>query len=288
MSASTPTPATSGTATASANSLLARKRGEIIVAAALCLLVVSIAATDWPLRLGQWFDHELFVRYWPRLQGGLLTTLNLVFISMLIGGVLAFPIAFARDSKNRLLAGWAFGYVYFFRGTPLLAQTFLVYHGLGQFMAPHREFLESIGLWAFHREAFWYVLLASTLNTAAYQAEILRGAIATIPKGQREACQSLGLPDGVAFRKVILPQALITALRPYGNEIILMIKGSAVATVVTVFDLMGATRLAFSRSFNFEVYLWAAVLYLLLVECLRRIWDIVEWWLTRHLRPVNG
>lgn len=281
-------PAAEPTTTTPNNGLWARKGRDVAIASTLCLFVISVAFTNWPLVAGQMLGHELFVRYWPRIQGGLLTTLNLVFVSMLIGGTLAFPIAFARDSRNRFLSGWAFSYVYFFRGTPLLAQTFLIYHGLGQFMAPHRELLDSLGLWAYAREAYWYVLFAFALNTAAYQAEILRGAIASIPKGQREACQSLGIPDHIGFRKVILPQALITALRPYGNEIILMIKGSAVATVVTVFDLMGTTRLAFSRSFNFEVYLWAAILYLLLVECLRRIWDIVEWWITRHLRPANG
>jgi polar amino acid transport system permease protein len=87
------------------------------------------------------------------------------------------------------------------------------------------------------------------------------------------------------FYKVVMPQALMIALRPLGNEIVLMIKGSAVAAIVTVFDLMGATRLAFARSFDISVYLWAAVLYLILVETLRRAWDYLERRLTRHLRP---
>ncbi len=85
--------------------------------------------------------------------------------------------------------------------------------------------------------------------------------------------------------KIVLPQAYIIALRPIGNEVILMIKASAIAAIVTVFDLMGATRLAFARSFDFQVYLWAAVLYLVLVEILRRVWNHLEFRLTRHLRP---
>jgi polar amino acid transport system permease protein len=123
-----------------------------------------------------------------------------------------------------------------------------------------------------------------TLNTAAYQAEILRGAIESVPRGQREGAAALGLPERVAFFKVILPQAMIVALRPYGNEIILMIKGSAIVAIVTVFDLMGETRRAFSRTFDYQMYIWAAILYLLMVELLRNIWGWLEARLTRHLK----
>ena len=122
-----------------------------------------------------------------------------------------------------------------------------------------------------------------TLNTAAYQAEILRGAIENVHKDQTEAGEALGLSKLIIFWKIILPQALITALRPYGNEIILMIKGSAIASLVTVFDLMGETRRAYSRSFDFQTYVWAAILYLSVVESLRRLWDRFEAYLTRHL-----
>jgi len=121
------------------------------------------------------------------------------------------------------------------------------------------------------------------LNTAAYQAEIYKTAIESIPRGQWEAAQTLGLHRLTTFRKIILPQAMITALRPLGNEIILMVKGSAVASIVTVFDLMGATKLAFSRTYDFNVYLWAAIIYLMIVETLRRVWGLLETRLTRHL-----
>jgi polar amino acid transport system permease protein len=209
---------------------------------------------------------ELLQRYGPRMLEGLLVTLELVVISVLIGALLAIPIALARLSRSRVLRGLSFAYVYFFRGTPLLAQVFLVYYGSGQF----RPYLDSVGLW-------WF------LNTAAYQAEIMRGAIRAVARGQTEAAAALGLKSHQTFIRIVLPQALITALRPLGNEVILMIKGSAIAAVVTVFDLMGVTRLAYARSFDISVYLWAAVLYLILVEILRRVWDWLEGWLTRHL-----
>jgi polar amino acid transport system permease protein len=189
------------------------------------------------------------------------------------------PVALARLSPNPALRAVTFAYVYFFRGTPLLAQVFLIYYGSGQF----RPFFQSIGLWWLFRDAFFCCLLAFTLNTGAYQAEILRGAIRAVARGQREAAMSLGLKPRQIFLKVVLPQALIVALRPLGNEVVLMVKGSAVAAIVTVFDLMGATRLAFARSFDISVYLWAAVLYLIVVESLRRFWNVLERRLTRHL-----
>jgi len=222
---------------------------------------------------------ELLQRYGPRMLEGLLVTIELVVISVLIGALLAIPIALARLSQSRTLRGLSFAYVYFFRGTPLLAQVFLVYYGSGQF----RPYLDSVGLWWFFRDAFFCCVLTFTLNTAAYQAEIMRGAIRAVPRGQSEAAAALGLKPYQAFLRIIIPQALVTALRPLGNEVILMIKGSAIAAVVTVFDLMGVTRLAYARSFDISVYLWAAVLYLILVELLRRVWDWLERWLTRHL-----
>lgn len=225
-------------------------------------------------------DLDLLARYGPRLLEGLWVTVQLVTISIAIGGLMAFPVALSRISRLRLLRWLSFGYVYFFRGTPLLAQVFLVYYGAGQFRAE----LESAGLWWFFRDAFYCAAFTFTLNTSAYQAEILRGAILAVPRGQTEAARSLGLRMPVIYLKVILPQAYIIALRPLGNEVVLMIKGSAIASVITVFDLMGVTRLAFARSFDFQVYLWAAVLYLIMVETLRRIWNRLELRLTRHLK----
>ena len=223
---------------------------------------------------------DLLARYGPRLLEGLVVTIELVAISVLAGALLALPLAFARLSASRLVRAAAFAYVYFFRGTPLIAQAFLVYYGAGQF----REPLEAAALWWFFREPFYCALFTFTLNTAAYQAEIYRGAIRTVARGQWEAAAALGLPRRVAYLRIVAPQAAIVALRPLGNEVVLMVKGSAIASVITVFDLMGQTRLAFSRSFDLTIYLYAAVLYLALVETIRRLWDRLEARLTRHLR----
>ena len=238
----------------------------------MALGLLYLIVTGW--------DVEKFVKYGPRYLSGLGVTAALVAISTVCGALLSVPVAFARMSDNRLLNAISYAYVYVFRGTPLLAQLYLIYYGIGSF----RVELESVGLWWFFRDAWYCGLLSLTLNTAAYQAEILRGAIESVPRGQIEGAKSLGIPRAIAFRKIILPQALIVALRPYGNEVILMIKGSAVVAVVTVLDLMGETRYAFSRTFDYQTYLWAALFYLAIVETLRHVWAAIERRLTRHLK----
>jgi polar amino acid transport system permease protein len=225
------------------------------------------------------WDADLVRQWFPRYADGLLTTVILVVVSTALGAILSVPIAYARMSRGLLLGPLSYGYVYFFRGTPLLAQTFLIYYGLGEF----RTALETVGLWAFFREAWYCAILAFTLNTAAYQAEILRGAIESVPKGQWEGAASLGLHNLQILRTVVLPQAMIVALRPYGNEIVLMIKGSAIVAIITVYDLMGVTRYAYARTFDFQAYIWAAIIYLSIVELLRHTVDWIERRLTRHL-----
>jgi polar amino acid transport system permease protein len=224
---------------------------------------------------------ELLSTYAPRMLNGLLVTLELVFISAGIGAVLALPLALARNSRSWILSGFARGYIAFFRGTPLLAQVFLIYYGAGQI----RGVVDGWHVWWFFRDAFYCAVFAFTLNTIAYQAEILRGALSSLHKGQGEAAHALGLGRWTTLTSILLPQAMILALRPLGNELILSLKASAIASVITVPELMQATKLAFSRSFEFQVYIWAAVLYLILVESVRRIWNLLERYLMRHLRP---
>lgn len=226
------------------------------------------------------WDTELVKKYAPGYLTGLITTIELVAISIVVGAIISVPVAYARMSRNPFLSGIAYAYVYFFRGTPLLAQTFLVYYGVGSFKAE----LDAVGLWSFFREAFNCAIFAFSLNTAAYQAELLRGAIESVPKGQWEGAASLGLHKLQTLRKIILPQALIVALRPYGNEVILMIKGSAIVAIITVYDLMGITRLTYSRTFDFQSYIWAAIIYLLIVEVLRHAIDWIERRITIHLK----
>lgn len=259
------------------------KAGRLTAAKVLGYVLLTLwtilgAALLWSLVAG--WDPEKIARYGWRYLDGLSTTLILTFASISLGAILSFPVTFARMARNPILNTVAYAYVYLFRSTPMLLQIFLIYYGLGSF----RPQIEAVGLWWFFREAWYCALFAMTLNTAAYQAEILRGAIESVPRGQTEGAKSLGLPASVTFWKIIMPQALIVALRPYGNEIIFMIKGSAVVAVVTVLDLMGQTRYAFSRTFDYQTYLWAAIFYLVIVETLRHTWGAIEARLTRHLK----
>jgi polar amino acid transport system permease protein len=253
----------------------AARLAGLLLMALWALLGVSIV---YMLIVG--YDPEKVAKYGPRIVQGIWVTLHLVTMSLLLGAVISIPVAAGRMSTNPIIGGIAFGYSYFFRGTPLLAQTFLVYYGAGQFT----DALKAVGLWVFFRDAYFCAVLTFSLNTAAYQAEILAGAIRAVPAGQWQAADSLGLRHFTTMRKVILPQALITALRPYGNEVILMIKASAIASIITVLDLMGQTRYVFSKTYDLQVYIWAAVIYLFTVEVLRRLWELMERRLTRHLR----
>ena len=221
---------------------------------------------------------DLLATYGTRLLQGVQMTVTVVLISCSIGFVLAYPICLARKSKNLILSKISLGYVTFFRGTPLLCQLYLIYYGAGEF----RPFLTQIGLWWFFREAFFCCILAFTMNTSAYQAEIMRGALASVPKGEIEAATALGLSRYRVARHVIWPQAVLVALRPLANELIGIIKASALAAIVTLLDLMGQTRYIFAHTFDFTVYLYCAIIYLVMTELIRRTCNRIERSLSRH------
>jgi polar amino acid transport system permease protein len=231
---------------------------------------------EWP---GHLIGHDTLERYGCRMIEGFGLTIQLVAISVTLGFILGLGLALLRLRGPAPLRRLSKGYMTFFRGTPLLCQLFLIYYGSGQF----RLFWEAWGLWWFFREAYWCCLLAFTLNTTAYLAEAWRGGIVSVSKGQIEGGKALGLSGFAILVTIILPQALLVALRPIGNELIVMIKASAVASLVTLHDLMGATRLAFARSFDLTIYIYAALIYLVLVETIRRVWNRIEGRLTRHL-----
>ncbi|TSE13849.1 ABC transporter permease [Mesorhizobium intechi] len=242
------------------------------------------------------WNPAFFAKYAPAYLQGLGVTLSLVAISMVLGAVMSVPVAYGRMSRNRILSGLAYCYVYFFRGTPLLVQTFLVYYGVGSFRPQLSEFgiylpvisdgltFVRFTLWDFFKDAFNCGIFAFALNTAAYQAEILRGAIESVHRGQWEGAASLGLHKLQTLRKIILPQALIVALRPYGNELILMVKASAIVAIITVYDLMGNAKLAFANSFDIQAYIWVALVYLVMVELLRHAIEWIERRITIHLK----
>jgi polar amino acid transport system permease protein len=229
--------------------------------------------------LGVLINIDLLATWWLRLLGGLQITLEVVVLSCTLGFLLSYPVCAARRSRNWALSNLALAYVTLFRGTPLLCQLYLIYYGAGEI----RPFLTSVGLWWFFRKAFYCSIFAFTLNTAAYQAEIMRGALTSVSRGQGEAARALGLSPYRISRHVIWPQAFLVALRPLGNELISIIKASALTAIVTLPDLLGVTRIAFAHTFDFSIYLYCAVIYLALTEGIRRLWNRIERMLSKHL-----
>lgn len=220
----------------------------------------------------------------PRLLDGVVVTLTLLALSVVCGLTLAFPIALARLSANPLLWVPAYGYIFFFRGSPLLVQLFLIYYGLGQFEAVRLSIW-----WPILREAYWCAAIACALNTAGYTAEILRGAIQAVPRGEIEAGRACGMSRLLIFRRIILPKAIRLALPAYQNEVIFLLKGTALVFTITVVDLMGAANLVRARTFRvYEPLLAAGAIYLAITFVLTRLFAWAEFWLhqdRRGLRP---
>ncbi|MGB0694615.1 MAG: ABC transporter permease [Rhodospirillaceae bacterium] len=226
-------------------------------------------------------NFELIVSFIPDLLEGAVLTIQLVALSVAIGFVLAIPTALARLSENPLLRGVSFLYIFFFRGTPLLVQIALVYYGLAQFDAVR----ESI-FWPILKQPFWCAIIAFSLNTGAYSGEILRGAMKAIPKGEIEAAKAYGMRGTLLVRRILLPRAFQIGLPAYGNEIILMVKGSALASTITLLDITGVARTLFSKHYTpIEAFASAGVLYLILVWVLTRGLKALERRLLRHQQP---
>ena len=205
-------------------------------------------------------DVEVIVKNLPLYLEGLWTTVQLVALSLACGLALAVPVALMGASRRWYLELPARAYIYVFRGTPLLIQMYIIYYGLAQFEAV-RESL----LWTVLREAYWCALLSFALNTAGYTGEILRGAIANTPHGEIEAARSVGMSRRQIHSRIVLPSAFRRALPAYGNEVIFMLHGSALAGVITLVDLFGAARIVNSRHFvPFESFIAAGAFYLCL------------------------
>ncbi|MCG5243350.1 ABC transporter permease [Azospirillum doebereinerae] len=216
----------------------------------------------------------------PRMLGGMGLTLQLIGGSLALGAVVAFAVALLRLSGNRPVEWIAGAYVFVFRGTPLLVQIFLIYYGLGQF-----EFVRDSILWPVLREPMWCAILALTLNTGAYTSEVLRGAILSVPQGQIEAARACGMSRALAFRRIVLPVAVRQMLPAYGNEVILMVKASSLASTITLMEITGIARRMIAQTFAvFELFIVAGAIYLILNFVASRLIKYAEWRLTPYLR----
>jgi arginine/ornithine transport system permease protein len=200
---------------------------------------------------------------------GILTTLGLLFTSLAIGGVMALFFALALTSSSAPLRWAVSAYTFVIRGTPLLIQVYLIYYGLAQ-LDWIRAHWDTVWPWTHFKDPFFCALLAFSLNTAGYTAEMLAGAMRETPKGEIEAAHAYGMGRFTILRRIILPSALRRTLPAYSNEVVMMLHATSLASSVpSMLDVTAVASQIYSNFFlPFEAYLAAAAIYLIISFCL--------------------
>lgn len=227
-------------------------------------------------------DFVLIYDNLGRFLDGALVTLQLTFLALFVGGLIAIPLAIARAYRKPFLNKPIRAFTYVFCGTPLLVQVYLFYFGLGQFKTVQDSFLWDPVL----SSPWWCVLIAFTLNTAAYTTEFLRGAIEATPPGEIEASKAGGMSPWTRMRLVVLPSAFRRALPAYSNEVIFTLHGSVIASTVTLQDLLGVGRWLNGRYYlAYEGFLTAMAFYMCIVFLISATFWMAEKRFLRHLRP---
>ncbi|MBD1153301.1 ABC transporter permease [Pelagibacterales bacterium SAG-MED24] len=217
-------------------------------------------------------DFELMASSLPKLLNAAVITLKLLSVSLIVGLFIGLLFAILRLNNNIFINRFAYGYSYLFRGTPLLVQIFIIYFGLGQIESLRESFL-----WVILKEPYWCAIIAFALNTGAYTSEILRSAFQTIKPGVIEAGKSLGIPSKIIFYKIQIPIAIRQSLPAYGNEIILMMKGTSLASTVTLMDLTGVAKYIISTTFKpIEVFVVAGGIYLFMTFVIHNVIKYLE------------
>ena len=217
-------------------------------------------------------DLELMVTSLPKLLSAAIVTLKLLSLSLFFGIFIGLLFAILRLNKNPIINKFAYGYSYVFRGTPLLVQIFIIYYGLGQI-----EYFRTTFLWVVFKEPYWCAIIAFALNTGAYTSEILRSAFQTIKPGIIEAGKSLGISNKIIFYKIQIPIAIRQSLPAYGNEIILMMKGTSLASTVTLMDITGVAKHIVSTTYKpLEVFIMAGGIYLFMTFIIHNLIKYLE------------
>ena len=217
-------------------------------------------------------DFEIMINSFPKLLGAAAITLKLLSVSLIVGLLIGLLFAILRLNRNIFINRFAYGYSYLFRGTPLLVQIFIIYFGLGQI-----EYLRSTFLWIILKEPYWCAIIAFALNTGAYTSEILRSAFQTVKPGIIEAGKSLGISSKIIFYKIQIPIAIRQSLPAYGNEMILMMKGTSLASTVTLMDVTGVAKYIISTTFKpVEVFIVAGGIYLFMTFVIHNVIKFLE------------
>jgi His/Glu/Gln/Arg/opine family amino acid ABC transporter permease subunit len=222
-------------------------------------------------------DSETFVRYLPMLVDGGRTTLLLFLLTIFLGFAIALPVALANNARSVFLHLPALGFILLFRGAPLLSILFLVYYGLPQIPG-----IRETPIWLLIRDPFPVAVIALALNSAGFQAAIIAGALKSIPQGEVDAARAAGFSATGVFRHVSARHAASIALRAFANEVVFVLKGTAVVSFITVRDLMGAVNQVYFRTFDPITPLVAAgVFYLVVVGIVMWMVAVLE----RRLNP---
>lgn len=224
------------------------------------------------------FDLSLIVDTVPKMLAGIGLTFQLLGLSAVLGLMLAIVLLLMRISGKWYLNWPAQAYIYVFRGTPILVQIFIVYYGF-----PQLDFIRDSILWPVFREPFGCAVVALSLNTGAYVSEILRGGVLGVDRGVLEAGEALGLSKSQRFVYLTTPIATRLALPAYGNDIISLLKSTALASTITLMDMTGIARTIVAQTFApYEIFISLAVIYMILTFFLQKLLAQVETYLSRY------
>lgn len=232
------------------------------------------------------WNWQAIITHFPALLKASVITIELVLLSCVLGLIFGVVLALLRLSKNPIVSGLPYLYIFFFRGTPLLIQIFLIYYGLGQFEAVKNSWLWQPVL----SKPYWCAVIAFTLNTSAYIAEIVRGAILAVPKGELEAADAIGMSKFQKMQRITLPRAFGIMVPAYSNEVIFMIKGSALASTIAIMDLTNTMKTITAQTYlTLEMYFAAGVIYLAMIWVFMGISRLFERAINRHkyYKPVS-
>jgi|TARA_B110000263_G_scaffold55046_1_gene46457 polar amino acid transport system permease protein len=226
------------------------------------------------------FDFALIADSIPKMLAGFWMTFELWFLSAVLGLALAIILLLMRISGRWYLYAPAMAYIYIFRGTPILVQIFIIYHGF-----PQLEFIRESIFWPILREPYGCAILALTLNTGAYVSEILRGGVLGVDRGLKEAGAALGLSSTHRFIYITSPIAIRLALPAYSNDIISLMKSTALASTITLLDMMGIARTIVAETYApYEIFLSLTVIYLILTWIIQKSIGLIEKRMSRHVR----
>lgn len=229
-----------------------------------------------------------FLDMFPQLLYGAWLTIEISAICFVLGNVMAIGVALARTSRNLIVSKIAQGYISLFRSTPFLTQVYIIYYGCGDLFAHSPEIRHSF-IWPYLRDAFWYGIMALSLNTAAYSGNILRGGLEAVPFGEIEAGRAFGMSRFLIFWRISFPRAIRIILPTMSGETILLMKTTAILSTITILDIMGTARFIIAQTFRvYEPLLAAAVYYICLTFLITRVFRFLERYLNKdRLEPVQ-